>query len=107
MTGRMKTQFGMRSLAILGSALAATQMSLAQEVPTRISWAPSYSGSCIDCPLAGQNLSGWKLSVANYPVADPTFAGFRVTIRISTVPLRKAQICDTPISVAPHLRMPF
>ena len=52
MTGRMKTQFGMRSLAILGSALAATQMSLAQEVPTRISFARSYSCSCIVCPLA-------------------------------------------------------
>lgn len=73
----MTTQIGMRSLAILGAAFAAAQMSFAQEIPNRVAWSPSYSGSCTDCSLVGRNMSGWNISKANYPGADLTAASLR------------------------------
>lgn len=66
-----------RYAASLSVALVMTMPALAQQAPSRISWAPSYSGSCIDCSLQGRNMSGWNISKANYPGADLTAAKLR------------------------------
>eukprot|EP00581_Thalassiosira_minuscula_P035415 CAMPEP_0184453968 /NCGR_PEP_ID=MMETSP0740-20130409/18540_1 /TAXON_ID=385413 /ORGANISM="Thalassiosira miniscula, Strain CCMP1093" /LENGTH=89 /DNA_ID=CAMNT_0026825347 /DNA_START=1 /DNA_END=267 /DNA_ORIENTATION=+ len=74
----MTTAYRIRSFLISGAMmLAAAPLSTAQETPSRISWAPSYSGSCHDCSLVGRNMSGWNVSKASYPGADLTAANLR------------------------------
>ena len=74
----MTTRFHIRSLLLSGAMLmVAAPLSAAQDAPSRISWAPSYSGSCHDCSLVGRNMSGWNVSKASYPGADLTAANLR------------------------------
>lgn len=73
----MRTMTGMRALALIGVSLLAAPLGHVQDQPSRISWAPSYSGSCTDCSLMGSNMSGWNISKLNYPGADLTAANLQ------------------------------
>lgn len=76
-TPDMRTMSGIRALALIGMSIAATQIGHTQDQPSRISWAPSYSGSCTDCSLMGHNMSGWNIAKLNYPGADLTAANLQ------------------------------
>ena len=73
----MTTKVDLRSIVLAGAMLFGAAPLNAQEAPSRISWAPSYSGSCQDCSLVGRNMSGWNVSNASYPGADLTAANLR------------------------------
>ena len=75
----MTTRLPIRSFLLAGAMMIGAAPLSAQETPSRISWSPSYSGSCHDCSLVGRNMSGWNVSKASYPGADLTAANLRRT----------------------------
>ena len=64
------------ALAACGVASGAAS---AQSKSTRVSWAPSYGGSCVSCDLRGRNMSGGDISAAHYPKANVSGAFLRGT----------------------------
>lgn len=73
-TETMEIKLSIRRVAVIAAMLSVPSPAFAQEAPSRISWAPSYSGSCVDCSLTGRNMSGWNVSNARYQGADLTAA---------------------------------